>query len=251
MYIAFDCGRCSDEREHGRNMFSRSSGVASNTAVETDTERGEKRVKIQMQRMGSFLTGTIGAGLVALMAGSASAAPIAITQAAFSGSETVITFTGFAPFTPITSQYAPDGVTFSAGLFSNFTGGAQNFLPTRPGVPITIDFSSSMLRVGFDVITASTDDLTVAVSAYSGNTLVSTGTLTFATGTTMGFVGVEDATDGIDRLVLTAVGTAAGGFVMDNLRFEGTPIPEPSAALLFPTGLILAVSCIRRRRVSA
>jgi hypothetical protein len=99
-------------------------------------------------------------------------------------------------------------------------------------------------------VTASTDDLTVGVSAYSGDTLVSTGTLTFVTGSTMTFAGLEDATDGIDRLVLTAVGTAASGFVIDNLRFEGTPIPEASGALLFPTGLILAASCSRRRRVS-
>jgi hypothetical protein len=92
--------------------------------------------------VGSFLTGAIGAGLVALMAGSAGAAPIAITQAAFSGTETVIDFNGLAQFTPLTSQHAPQGVTFSGGLYARF-GSAQNFLPTDQGTPITIDFSST------------------------------------------------------------------------------------------------------------
>jgi hypothetical protein len=48
-------------------------------------------------------------------------------------------------------------------------------------------------------------------------------------------------------LVLRAVGTGAGGFRIDKLRFEANPIPEPSAALLFPMGLMLAASGIRRR----
>jgi len=208
-------------------------------------------VKIQLRRVASFSTGTIAAGIAALMAGSAGAAPIAITQAAFSGAETVITFTGLAPFNPINTQYSGQGVTFSAGLFSNFAGSAQNFLPTTPGVPITITFSSNMLRAGFDVVTASTDDLVVAVSAFSGSTLVSTGTLTFVTGSTVTFAGIEDSVSGIDQLQLTAVGTAAHGFLIDNLRFEAAAIPEPSAALLFPTGLILAASWIRRPRASA
>ena len=206
------------------------------------------RVKIQL-----FSTGTIAAGIAALMAGSAGAAPIAINQAAFSGAETVITFSGFAnPLTPINTQYASLGVTFSGGLVSSNPGGlAQNFTPTIPAVPITIDFSSTMLRTGFEVRTASLDDLVVEVSAFSGGLLVSTGTLVFVTGQVASFVGIEDATDGIDSLRLSAVGGGAGTFRLDNLRFEGTPIPEPSAALLFPIGLILTASGIRRRRASA
>ena len=204
-----------------------------------------------LRRVACFSTGTIAAGIAALVAGSAGAAPIAITQAAFSGTETVITFSGFTPFTPITSQYSGQGVTFSAGLFSNFAGSAQNFLPTRPGTSITIDFSSSMLRVGFDAVTASTDDLEVAVSAFSGGTLVSTGTLTFVTGSTVSFVGIQDSVSGIDRLQLTAVGTAAHGFLIDNLRCEAAAIPEPSAALLFPMGLLMAASWIRRPSATA
>ena len=210
-------------------------------------------MKIETRRVGSFSTGAIAAGLAALISGSAGAAPIAINQATFSGSETLITFSGFAnPLTPITTQYAAQGVTFSGGLVSSNPGGlAQNFTPTIPAAPITIDFSSTMLRVGFDVRTANTDDLVVQVSAFSGGTLVTTGTLTFVTGQVASFVGVQDATDGIDSLRLSAVGSALGSFRLDNLRFEGSPIPEPSAALLFPIGLILTASSVRRRRASA
>lgn len=41
------------------------------------------RMKIQMRNVSGFSTSMLAAGLVALMAGSAGAAPIAITQAAF------------------------------------------------------------------------------------------------------------------------------------------------------------------------
>jgi len=59
---------------------------------------------------------------------------------------------------------------------------------------------------------------------------------------------------GIDRLVLSAAGgSGTGAFAIDNLRFEAgaAVVPEPSAALLFPAGLVLAASVIRRRRVGA
>lgn len=205
---------------------------------------------IQKRLVGVFSSGVITVGVLASITGSAGAAPMAIDQSAFSGSETVITFDGFPNFTPLTTQYAADGVTFSGGLVtSNQTGLAQNFTPTIPASPVTIDFSETMLRAGFHVVTASTDDLVVALSAYSGDVLISTGTLTFATGQTMSFVGIQDDVDGIDRMVLSAVGGAAGTFRMDNLRFE--PVPEPSTAFLLATGLVALTCCRARRRGSA
>jgi hypothetical protein len=206
-------------------------------------------MRIQMRGAGWFSRGMIVAGLVILTAGSAAATPVAIDETAFSGAETVITFDGFPIFTPLTTQYLPEGVTFSGGLYSSNPGGlAQNFTPTNPASPVTIDFTSTMLRAGFNVVTASSADLVVALSAYSGDVLVSTGMVTFDTGQTMSFVGVEDDMSGIDRLVLDTIGGGSGTFRLDNLRFEPAPIPEPSAALLFPIGFFLAASSLRRRR---
>jgi hypothetical protein len=207
-------------------------------------------MKLPMRRVGSFLVGVIGWGISALAPGSAAAIPIAIPQSAFSGTETVIDFNSLAPGTPITTQFLAEGVTFSGGLYAGFPsfGQAQNFEPfTTNTAPITIDFSSAMLRTGFDVVTVNEEDLVVQVSAYSGNLLVQTGEIQFMTGATSTFAGIEDV-DGIDRLVLSAVGPSFHGFVIDNFRFEAAAIPEPSAALLFPAGMFLAASCIRRRQ---
>jgi hypothetical protein len=51
--------------------------------------------------------------------------------------------------------------------------------------------------------------------------------------------------------MLTAVGPNIGNFIIDDLRFQSAPIPEPSAALLFPIGLLLAAHGVRRRRQPA
>jgi len=212
-------------------------------------------MKNRVRRVGSLATGVIAAGVAALLAGSAAAAPMVIDQSAFSGSETVIDFSGLAPGTEITNQYSGQGVTFSGGLIANFTSSAQNFaLFSFAGSPITIDFSQTMLRTGFDVRTNDADNLFMNVEAYSGGALVSTGMFEFQTGTTYSFAGVEDSINGIDRLILSAAGTTGtNSFVMDNFRFEAgaAVVPEPSAALLFPAGLLLAASVVRRRRVSA
>jgi hypothetical protein len=59
--------------------------VISNAAIDAETEMQQEgmRMKIQMRNVSGFSTSMLAAGLVALMAGSAGAAPIAITQAAF------------------------------------------------------------------------------------------------------------------------------------------------------------------------
>ena len=211
----------------------------------------------QLQRMRTFSLGAIAAALA--VAGSAQAAPISVAESAFSPTATLIDFSGRGFNEPITGQYAPLGVTFSGGLFANVLTGdpapsAQNFpfgAPVNTNA-ITINFSSTMLRVGFDVRTPTAGDtLTVNVSAFSGDTLVSTGTLQFGTSSVWSFAGIEDATDGIDRLVLSSTSPSTGSraFAMDNFRFEEMPaIPEPSAALLFPAGFLIAVSSLRRRQ---
>jgi hypothetical protein len=208
-------------------------------------------MRIQLRLIGQFSA----LAIAALMAGSAAAAPIEVDVTAFSPTATLIDFSGLSSGTPITSQFAAQGATFSGGLFSFPGAQASNFDIglSLPGTSITIDFSSTMLRAGFTVSQQAFDDLNITVSAYKGGVLVSTGSLNFVTpGNTTRFVGVEDADLGIDRLVLTAFAVVPGGtgrFIMDNLRFDQAEvIPEPSAALLFPIGILLAAHGIRRRR---
>jgi len=215
-------------------------------------------MQMWMRRARLTVTAMIGSGAAAMLAGPAAATPTVVGIGAFSGSETVIDFTGLGSGEMITNQFAGEGVTFSGGLYATYLVGnpapsAQNYPLFTPAAaaPITIDFSSTMLRVGFDVLSGAPtgDQLMVDVEAYREGSLVST--FQFATGTSFSFVGLEDDMLGIDRLVLSANNPSTGskGFVMDNLRFEAASavVPEPSAALLFPVGLILAASRIRRR----
>ena len=210
----------------------------------------------RMRWLGSLAMAAIAAGLASVVAGSAGAVPIAIDETAFSPTATLITFDGRGFNEPITGQYSGLGVTFSGGLYANVLAGdpapsAQNYPFGAPTLnnDITIDFSTAMLRVGFDVRTPTTGDtLTVMISAYSGDTLVSTGDVVFDTSSAWSFAGVED-TGGIDRIVLSAISPATGvdAFAIDNFRFEAAAIPEPSAGLLFPAGLLIASSALRRR----
>jgi hypothetical protein len=208
-------------------------------------------MRIQLRLIGQFSA----LAIAALMAGSAAAAPIVVPLAAFVGPQTVIDFDDplLGNNVLLTNQFAAEGVTFdptNGGAFA-FGASVRNFAPVAQPVPgsITIDFSQAMLRAGFLVATQQTDDLTVEVTAFRNGTLMTT--MNFVTGLTQTFVGIEDSEVGIDTLVLTAVGPNIGNFIIDDLRFQASPIPEPSAALLFPIGLLLAAHGIRRRRQPA
>jgi hypothetical protein len=193
--------------------------------------------------------------IVAMLAGSADAAPIVVDLTAFVGPQTVIDFDDplLGNNVLLTTQFASEGVTFdptNGGAFA-FGTSVRNFAPVVQPIAgsITIDFTETMLRAGFLVATQQSDDLTVEVEAFRNGTLMTT--LSFVTGLTQTFVGIEDSVEGIDSLVLTAVGPNIGNFNIDDLRFQTALIPEPSAALLFPTGLLLAAHGIRRRRQRA
>jgi hypothetical protein len=110
-----------------------------------------------------------------------------------------------------------------------------------------------MSQVGFDLSGNSGESVLVTVEAYSNGQLMPTGQLQFdivANSPTTIFAGIRDL-QGIDTLVLKGIpASGTQGFIMDNLRFEAAAavVPEPSAALLFPAGLALAASCVRRRQ---
>lgn len=169
-----------------------------------------------------------------LQGGTAPSGPVAIGPGAFSGNETVIDFESIAQNEQITTQFAALGVTFSgdlfgdtftADLFENTDPGlvvACNFIDNSCGPPVgcsgswTVDFSSPVTRLGFDTITNSTDNTTLTI--FRSN--VQIGSITFDTMVPDSFVGVEDI-DGIDRVIVDAVGNGNGAICVNNFRFEG------------------------------
>jgi len=164
-----------------------------------------------------------------------------------------------APDGRIDGRYSSQGVTFSelfgggfadVGTGSGITGVATNF-PVFVGCPAggcpdaNARFSSLNTRVGFYVSTNPADDLTIL--AYRGTSLV--GSEFFRTGGAGhggSFAGVEFAS-GFDRIVLHTTSVENGALVIDDFRFEGSPLPtpEPATVILFATGLVGA--CLRRR----
>jgi choice-of-anchor A domain-containing protein len=174
------------------------------------------------------MTRTLTLLALGLAAGSSAfAAPVAIDEADFSGSENVVTFDGLSTNTPIASLYS--GVTFT-GLYADtpnafrFTssGGviAANFKNnTTPCYTITATFDELTHRVGFTGITNSGDDTTIEVKAYDSGSLVSTGTVDFVTDLTPTFVGLEDS-DGFDQVVITASGGSNSCLAMNDFLFE-------------------------------
>jgi hypothetical protein len=219
-----------------------------------------------MKIFGRGLVGAIGAGLVSVLAGPAAATPIQVGIGSFSGSATVIDFQSIANGASITNQYAGSGITFSGGLWGNSNPSTAGLIPgsmgkvatnfvfncgggSACGSTLTIDLASTALRVGFDAATNDADNLLINVDAFREGVLVST--FTVDTSLSGQFFGFEDSTLGIDRLMLTPTNSVGGALVLDNVRFEGTiaaVVPEPSAALLFPVGLLVAASLIRRPR---
>ena len=89
----------------------------------THQKREGIHMRFQMRRA-AYLSAV---AIVAVMAGSAGATPVSIGIGDFSGSETVIEFTGVVPGAPITNQFAAQGATFSGGLYGFPIGEASNF----------------------------------------------------------------------------------------------------------------------------
>src|SRR5262249_17992118 len=148
-------------------------------------------------------------GVVLLAAPTAHAAPTAVGVGAFASAPIDSTV---ADGVLITTQLP--GMTVSGGLFgnstaaivgflgaggpevtTNFAGGLPPACPSPACPDITIDFASSITRFGLVISNAELDDLTLIV--FNGGS--SLGSLTYTTGVTGVFVGIEDL-NGFNRV---------------------------------------------------
>lgn len=194
---------------------------------------------------------------LAVVCGFAASANASVVTLASFVAPTVIDFNDGNPAnTQIGAAYAVQGVssttlcggqTFKTGapaaseVASNFFGpGCDN----EPYGPKEINFGSTMVRVGFDITTNDSDDTTI--TAYLGASLVGSELFdTFGAGGGGSFAGIEFL-GGFDRIVISSLQATNGAFSIDNLRFEGSTVPEPSSFALL--GLGLAALLLRRRQ---
>ena len=158
------------------------------------------------------------------------------------------------PTGPIGAYYSPLGVTFAhldgGGLFnatgSGMSKAATNFF-TEPGYPDGEAFFANLVtRAGFFITTQ--PGHTTTVYAYNGATLV--GSESFSTGgqgLSGSFAGIEFSS-GFDRIVIGTIGPINASFAIDDFRFEGEPVPEPSTLLLLGAGLMAGARRLRLLR---
>ncbi len=187
------------------------------------------------------------------------AAPIQVGEGAFSGSATVVNFNSIANEEQIVAQYAGLGVTFSGGLYGLTNPGDADFFPA-PGaaiasnwlysqaqhgpMPITVTFSTPVLRVGFLTEVNAGDTTTIAT--YSG--VSSTGSVNhLSSSLTAAFFGVEDLS-GISSITINVTGPGNHFIALDDLRFDtgaAAQVPEPTTWLSLAGGLAL-LGALRR-----
>ena len=189
---------------------------------------------------------TLFSSAIALMAISVCAAPIEYTDLstfnAAAGAHTILTFTGLAGGTIITSQFAGQGVTFTDGDDRAALNGA--FITDGAGVDangsISLAFSGLRDSIGAEYPGG------LQFQLFQGATLVYTSSQFGGSGTGF-FAGVTGVT--FDHAVISDWVDSA--VFVDNLHFSGqvSGVPEPSTAGLFIIALTLFAGryCWRRR----
>jgi hypothetical protein len=201
----------------------------------------------------------------ALMAtGAASAAPIISRATGLVVPTTLIDFSevALANDTPMSIQFAGLGVSNFTGLWYNGCPGCVTTPPdgakpdlanffnndTGSGVDFSMTFAGPVGEAAF----AFASNLgPTTFEAYLGATLVETFTVNLADiscNDTNGwcYYGFEGG-GAFDRITVQMNGTAA---LIDNLQFVGV-VPEPSAAVLYGVGLLVAGTALRRRTIAA
>lgn len=190
---------------------------------------------------------------------------VSVTQAAFSGSETVVDFN--APFIDealLTNEYSGLGVTFTGSLHTMQNPGDTSLFPANgggqiasnwvygdtpelQGTVIDVFFDSAVNRVGFWRSMWAVD--TLMVTAFSG--AVEVGSVAFAGHDTLvQFTGVEDVSTSFNRIQLEISGPENNFLAIDDLRFEAASVPEPASLALYGSGLGIIGTFASRRRSS-
>ena len=118
------------------------------------------------------------------------ASPVAIGQFDFGPNATTLDFLGMVPGAPVNDFYADLGVTFGPGFYmSEFPGQITNQLGLLPELPLEIDFSRPLMKVGFEVRGSDGDVLTLTVLNFLGNPA---GSLDYQIDSTFQFVGISN-----------------------------------------------------------
>jgi hypothetical protein len=170
-------------------------------------------------------------GLLGLSS-TALAAPTAATMADFSSEAVLIDFEDLVSGQAITTEYAVDGVVFSAGLYSTLgyyfqfdksygNIAACNFYSYATYPDITVEFSSPTTAAGFSIITNDPDNTDLEVYTLSGGSLSYAGGVYFDTQVSAGatFIGVKDPA-GFDAVVINVEDNVNNAFCMDDFYFE-------------------------------
>ena len=185
-----------------------------------------------------------------------SAIAVPIGQGAFSGSETLINYDSHAHGTVITNQYSGLGAIFNntngtttadsdvGGVLISNSNPNVAFVELGRGGVQEISFSGSVRLFGTWFETSLGESLILDVFGTSGliEQVTEIGT-NLGANLLEGFIGVQTNED-IVRVELRS-STDGFNFAIDDTRFEGIAVPEPSILALLGIGFI-GMAAVRR-----